>query len=113
MFDPPGRHDLAGGIDDAANRALGSNRIPLHRTGIDTFQMMAFERAALLVEIPPGNAVHRCQNGGARTEERSERARAGLGLLCLQRADHDVLWTKPGGVVACRQIYRARLSLLD
>ena len=113
MFDHPGRHDLAGGIDDAADGALGSNRIPLRGAGIDTFQMMAVERAALLVEIPPGKAIHRCQNGGARTEKRSERARAGVGLLRLQRADHDVLWTKRGGVVARRQVYCARLSFLD
>src|ERR1017187_3894992 len=113
MFDHPGRHDFAGGIDDAADGALWSNRIPLRGAGIDTFQMMAVQRAALLVEIPPGNAIHRCQNGGARTEKRSERARAGLGLLRLQRADHDVLRTKRGGVVACRQVYRTSLSLHD
>src|SRR5271156_6567009 len=54
MFDPPGRHDLAGGIDDAADGALGSNRIPLRGVGIDTFQVMALERAALLVEYHQG-----------------------------------------------------------
>ena len=113
MFDHPGRHDLTGGIDDAADGALGSNRVPLRGAGIDTLQMMAVERAALLVEIPPGNAVHRGQNGGARAEERSERARAGVGLLRFQRADHDVLRTKRGGVVARRQVYRARLSVYD
>src|ERR1700685_3224533 len=43
----------------------------------------------------------------------SERARADVGLLRLQRADHDVLRTKRRGVIACRQIYRARLSLHD
>src|SRR6202035_1816110 len=73
----------------------------------------ALKRAALLVEIPPGKAVHRCENGGAGTEKRSERTRAGLGLLRLQRADHEILRTKRGGVVACRQVYRARLSLHD
>jgi hypothetical protein len=113
MFDHSGRHDLAGGIDDAADGALRSNRVPLRGAGIDAFQMMAIQRAALLVEIPPRNAVHRCENGGARTEERSERARAGVGLLRLQRADHDVLRAKRRGVVACRQVYRARPSLHD
>src|ERR1700738_2284382 len=101
MFDYPGRHDLTGGIDDAADGALRSNRIPLRGAWIDALQMMAVSRAALLVEIPPGNAVHRCENGGARPEQRSERARAGVGLLRLQRADHDVLRTKLCGVVAC------------
>ena len=41
MFDHPGRHDLAGGIDDAADGALRSNRVPLRGAGIDAFQMMA------------------------------------------------------------------------
>jgi hypothetical protein len=59
MFDHAGRHDLAGGIDDAADGALRPNRLPLRRAGIDAFQMMTVERATLLVEIPPGNAVHR------------------------------------------------------
>src|SRR6202051_286741 len=113
MFDHAGRHDLAGGIDDAADGALRSNRVPLRGAGIDAFQMMAVQRAALLVEIPPGNAVHRCENGGVRTEQRSEPARAGVGLLRLQRADHDVLRAKRRGVVACRQVYRARPSLHD
>src|SRR5579863_2948419 len=40
MFDHPGRHDLAGGIDDATDGALGSNRIPLRGARIDTFQVM-------------------------------------------------------------------------
>src|ERR1700733_2936758 len=113
MFDHAGRHDLAGGIDDASDSALRPNRIPLRGAGIDTFQMMAVERAALLVEIPPGKPVHRCENSSARTEKRSERARAGVGLLRLQRADHDVLRAERRGVVACRQLYRARLSVLD
>jgi hypothetical protein len=41
LFDHPGRHDLAGGIDDAADGALGSNRVPLRRAWIDALQMMA------------------------------------------------------------------------
>jgi len=41
MFDHPRGHDLAGGIDDAAEGALWSNRIPLRSARIDTFQMMA------------------------------------------------------------------------
>jgi hypothetical protein len=113
MFDHPGCHDLAGGIDDTADGALGSNRVPLRGAGVDAFQMMAIEPAAFLVEIPPGNAIHRCQNGGARTEQRCERARAGVGLLRLQRADHHVLRAKRRGVVARRQVDRARLSLHD
>src|ERR1700679_4398339 len=113
MFDHAGRHDLAGGIDDAADGALGSNRIPLRGAWIDAFQMMAVQRAALLVEIPPGNAVHRCENGGARAEERSERARAGVGLLRLECAYDDVLRTKGRRVIACRQTHRARLPIRD
>src|SRR5580704_4139227 len=75
--------------------------------------MMTVEPAALLVEIPPGNAVHRGENGGVRTEQRRERARAGVGLLRLQRADNDVLRAEGRGVVAGRQICRARLSIHD
>jgi hypothetical protein len=83
MFDHPGRYHLAGRIDYAADGALWSNRIPLRGAWVDSFQMMAVQRAAFLVEVPPGNAIHRCQNGGARTEERRERAGAGVGLLRL------------------------------
>jgi hypothetical protein len=60
MFDHPGRHDLACGIDDAADGALRSNRVPLRGAGIDTFQVTAVQRTSLLVEVPPRNAVHRC-----------------------------------------------------
>ena len=70
MFDHAGRHDLAGGIDDTADGALRSTRVPLRGAG-SRLQMMALQRAALLVEIPPGNAVDRCQNSGVRTEERT------------------------------------------
>src|SRR5580704_12000729 len=37
----PGRHDFAGGMDDAADGALRSNRVPLRGAGIDAFQIMA------------------------------------------------------------------------
>jgi hypothetical protein len=37
----PGRHNLAGGIDDAADGSLRSNQFPLRGAGINTFQMTA------------------------------------------------------------------------
>jgi hypothetical protein len=51
MFDHPGRRDLAGGVDDAADGALGSNRVPLRGAAIDALQMMAVQRAALALAV--------------------------------------------------------------
>jgi hypothetical protein len=113
MFDHAWRHDLAGRVDDTADRTLRPDFGPLSGTGIDTFEMAAIENAALLVEIPPGNPVHRRHDGGFRTEQRSECTGAGVRLLGLQRADHDILRTKFCRVVACRQMHSACLPLND
>ena len=48
---------------------------------------------------------------GVKAEERSECSRAGVGLLRLQRADHDLLEAKRRGVIARRQVCRACLSI--
>src|SRR3546814_18785275 len=49
--------DLGGRIDDAADRPLRPDRLPLRVAGIDGRPPGALERSADTVAVPPGHAV--------------------------------------------------------
>ena len=58
-----GFDNFASRIDDAANRSLGSNRNPLPPTAVHRFEMTSFEQSSVFVKVPPGDTVHRSNNG--------------------------------------------------
>src|SRR3984957_10977905 len=52
------------------------------------------------VKIPPRNAIYCRDNRGIVPQQREKFRSARIGLMCLQRADHDVLRTKCSWVIA-------------
>ena len=57
--------------------------------------MVSLEKSAVLVEIPPGNSVHRCKYRSRRPEKRRKVERAGVCLMRFKGTNHDILKTKP------------------
>ena len=59
-----------GGLpDDAAKGALGPQPLPDFSAGIDAFNAPSFIGAAVLVEIPPGQAILGKENGGVLAQQ--------------------------------------------
>src|SRR5690606_14521603 len=50
-------HDLGRRIDDAADRALGTENVPLLAAAIHRFQPLALPGAAMAIEVPVGDTV--------------------------------------------------------
>src|SRR5271166_6252290 len=71
------------GLDDTANSTLWSDLIPLSASRINAFEVVTVESFPCLIEIPPGNPVHRCQDGSVAVEQRCELARTGMRLVCF------------------------------
>jgi hypothetical protein len=94
---------LACRFDDAADGTLRSDGVPLPVVQIHGREAATLEAAAALVEVPPGDPVHRRDHGGRRTEERSEVRRSGIRLMRLERADHEILVSELARVLARRQ----------
>src|ERR1700679_1279423 len=62
--------------------------------------MMAVEPGCGLVEVPPGNAVHRGNHGRRGAEQRGECWRRIVGLMCFKRADYKILRTEGAWIVS-------------
>src|SRR3984957_10682457 len=72
--------------------------------------MAPLETPAVLIEIPPGNSVHRRKHRSRRPEQRREIGRAGVCLMRFKGTNHDVLKTKPLWVlVRCDSQYQSAL----
>src|SRR5439155_10388832 len=52
-----GRDELGGAVDDAADRARGGDRVLDRAARVDGLEPRPLERAALGVEVPPGDPV--------------------------------------------------------
>src|SRR5260370_19506152 len=99
MTDHAGRLDLGRGIDDASDGALWRQLAPLPSAGIDALQRRAFMTAAVLVEIPIGDAIDRGDDTRARPEQWLHRFdHAGDGMR-LQADDDKILRAKLAGIV--------------
>ena len=91
MADHPGRDGLGRRVDDAADRPFRPDRLPLDAARIDGFEARAGERAAVLVEIPPRDAVGRRHHGGLRAQHRRHFRRDGGRRVGLDGDDHRIL----------------------
>ena len=100
--------DGTGGPEDAADRAVRSDRGPQRIAGIEARQAAAIERAAMRVEIPPRDAVHRERHRCVRAEQRSDGGGDRGQRRRLHRDDDRVLRAEFGGVVAGRQFHGDR-----
>ena len=109
MADHAGRLDLGGGIDDASDRALRRQFAPLPSAGIDAFQDRTFVRAAVLVEVPVGNAIDRGDDARVRPEQRLHRFdHAGDGMR-LQADDDEILRPEFGWIVGAARMHHVLL----
>src|ERR1700722_11960756 len=99
MADYAGRFDLGGGIDDTSDGTLRSQFAPLPAAGIDTLQRRALVAAAMLVEIPIRDSIHRRDDAGMRPEQGLHRLdRPGDGMR-LQADDDEILMPEFGGII--------------
>src|SRR5258708_11187582 len=99
MTDHAGRLDLGRGIDDAPDRALWRQLAPLPSAGFDALKRRAFMTAAVLVEIPIGDAIDRGDDARERSEQGLHRLdRTGDGMR-FQADDDKILRPKLGRIV--------------
>src|ERR1700682_1911156 len=98
MADHAGRLDFGRWIDDASDRPLRRKLAPLPSPGTDALQYRTFMQAAVLVEVPVGNAIDRGDDARARSEQRLHRFdHAGDGMR-LQADDDKILRPEFGGI---------------
>src|SRR6202045_1024747 len=95
-----GRNNFGGWLDHTTNSPFGAESVPQPPTWIDRFEMVSFKRTTAFVKIPPRNAIYCRDNRGIVPQQREKFRSARIGLMCLQRADHDVLRTKCSWVIA-------------
>jgi hypothetical protein len=81
-------------MDNTTNSPFGAERIPQPPTWIYRFEMVSFKGTPAFVEVPPWNAIYCRDNRGIVQQQREKLRSARIGLMCLQRTDHDVLSTK-------------------
>ena len=90
-MDMAGRGDGAGGIDDAGDGTLRTDRVPDRVTWVDAGQPDVIQLAAVAVEVEPGQAVHREHHRGVRPKQRTDSGGDGGERRRLDRDDHRVL----------------------
>src|SRR6516225_3145191 len=105
------RLDLRRRVDDAADGALGSELVPLSAAGVDAFQPRAFIRAAVLVEIPIGDAVDGGNNARAWPEQRPHGVDDVGNGVGFQANDDKILRAEFGGIVGAAQTYHALFAV--
>ncbi len=94
VLDDAGLGHLGGGIDDAADGALGRQQLADYTAGVHALHAPAFVGAGELMEIPPGDAVDRRDDGRLRPQQRLHLLRGTWQRMRLQRDDDVVL--RPG-----------------
>ena len=95
------RFDLAGGIDDAADHALRADRVPDAAAGVDGLDAAVGVTAPVeAVEVPPGHAVLRRDDGGLGPEQRRDGVERGRDRVRLDGEDDVVLRRRRRG---CRR----------
>ena len=88
VTDDAGRLELGRAVDDAADRPLGRNRRRDRAAGIDRLDAPALVGPCEAMEVPPGDAVLRRDDGGLRAEQRLEQ-RPGSRIVVRLQAEHD------------------------
>ena len=107
MADHAGRLDLGRGIDDASDGALRRQARAIAVRRDRCSQRRTFVAAAVLVEIPVGNAIDRGDDARSRLEQRLHRLdHAGDGMR-LQADDDEILRPKLGGIVGAARLHHA------
>ena len=102
MLDHAGRDQSRGGIGDAAHDAVGVDPIGENAVGIEPFEALAVELAALLLEVPPGDAVLDGHDHGFRPEQRVDAFGGPLQIVSLDAKDDEILLTGVGGALVGR-----------
>jgi hypothetical protein len=88
--DGPRRGDLGGGVDDAADRPLDGDGPADGTAGVDGVHPAARQRPVETVEVPPGDAVLRGDDGGVRSEQRAQQRPAVGVVLGLEPQEDEV-----------------------
>jgi len=94
------RVELGGRVDDAAERTLDRQAGRDNAAGVHRLDAAAFIGSAVLVEVPPGNAVLRRDHQGVRPDQRHQVGYHRGDLVRLHAQDHHVLHAEVGHAVA-------------
>ncbi len=94
VSDDAGRLNLAGRVDNAADDALGADRLPDAPAGIDGLEAVVLPGTFELVEVPPGQPVLGCHHCSVRPQQRHNGVQGGRHRVRLDREDDVVL--RPG-----------------
>ncbi|MDQ1078716.1 hypothetical protein QE401_001242 [Pseudoroseomonas cervicalis] len=105
--------DGAGGVDDAAERALHADGAAHRIARINRRQAASVQRAAMAVEIPPGDAVHDEGDGGVGPEQRRDGFRHLRQGGRLDGDDDGVLRAELGGAAGGNPHLEAAIRRLD
>jgi len=99
VVDDAGFGDGGGRVDDAADDLVGVDVLAERTVGIERVEALAVMRAAVVVEIPPRNAVLHGDDHGVRTDDTVHLARHLFQVVRLQGQDDEVMRAQFGDVV--------------